>query len=134
VIAINPELSFYQIPTDMKLRNMWLHWIGRASFKSNKCHRVCSKHFVGGKKTCLHNVPTVVQKVFLPTPTKPRTTFKCVNRRDPNEDRRIINEQAEQLTSSRNKISMDQFFNGPIFFFSMDQFFTIRPEPDLAGK
>ena len=58
-----PELSFYQIPTDMKLRNMWLHWIGRASFKPNKCHRVCSKHFVGGKKTCLHNVPTVVQKV-----------------------------------------------------------------------
>ena len=101
----NPELSFYQIPTDMKLRNMWLHWIGRASFKPNKCHRVCSKHFVGGKKTCLHNVPTVVQKVLLPTPTKPRTTFKCVNRRDPNEDRRIINEQAEQLTSSRNKIS-----------------------------
>ena len=101
----NPEISFYQIPTDMKLRNMWLHWIGRASFKPNKCHRVCSKHFVGGKKTCLHNVPTVVQKVLLPTPTKPRTTFKCVNRRDPNEDRRIINEQAEQLTSSRNKIS-----------------------------
>jgi TolA-binding protein len=45
------------------------------------------------------------QKVLLPTPTKPRTTFKCVNRRDPNEDRRIINEQAEQLISSRNKIS-----------------------------
>ena len=60
----NPELSFYQIPTDMKLRNMWLHWIGRASFKPNKCHRVCSKHFVGGKKTCLHNVPTVVHKKF----------------------------------------------------------------------
>jgi hypothetical protein len=46
-----------------------------------------------------------VQKILLPTPTKPRTTFKCVNRRDPNEDRRIINEQAEQQTSSRNKIS-----------------------------
>ena len=27
----NPELSFYLIPTDMKLRNMWLHWIGRAT-------------------------------------------------------------------------------------------------------
>ena len=28
----NPELSFYQIPTDKKLRKMWLHWIGRVNF------------------------------------------------------------------------------------------------------
>ena len=33
--------------------------------------RVCSKHFVGGKKTCLHNVPTIVQKLLLPTQPKP---------------------------------------------------------------
>lgn len=76
----NPELSFYQIPTDKKLRKMWLHWIGRANFTPGKHHRVCSKHFVGGKKTCLHNVPTVVQKLLLPTQAKPRTTFKCRNR------------------------------------------------------
>jgi hypothetical protein len=51
-----------------------------------------------------HSKPWI--RPWLPTPTKPKTTFKCVNRlRDPNEDRRIINEQAEQLTSSRNKIS-----------------------------
>ena len=62
----NPELTFYQIPTDKKLRKMWLHWIGRANFKPNKYHRVCSKHFVGGKKTCLHKTPTVVQKQLLP--------------------------------------------------------------------
>ena len=23
----NPELSFYQIPTDTELRNVWLHWL-----------------------------------------------------------------------------------------------------------
>ena len=85
VIAIlkkNRELSFYQIPTDTKLREVWLHWIGRESFTPNKYHRVCSKHFVGGKKTCLHNIPTVqVQKLLQPTPeptpTKPRTTSEC---------------------------------------------------------
>ena len=54
----NPKLSYYQIPTDKKLRKMWLHWIGRANFTPNNHHRVCSKHFVGGNKTCLHNVPT----------------------------------------------------------------------------
>ncbi|CAB4009571.1 THAP domain-containing 11, partial [Paramuricea clavata] len=76
----NPELSYYQIPTDKKLRKMWLHWIGRANFTPNNHHRVCSKHFVGGKKTCLHNVPTIVQKLLLPTKPKPRTTSKCRNR------------------------------------------------------
>ena len=30
------------------------------------------------KKKQMCNVPTVVQNVLLPTPTKPRTTFKCV--------------------------------------------------------
>ncbi len=29
----NPELSFYQIPSDNKQRKMWLHRIGRANFK-----------------------------------------------------------------------------------------------------
>ena len=32
---------------------------------------------MGGKKTCLHNVPTIVQKLLLPTQSKPRTTSKC---------------------------------------------------------
>ena len=63
---------------------------------------------MGGKKTCLHNIPTVqVQKRLLPTPeptpaTKPRTTSKCVIRTNPNEDRPIIN---EQLVSAKNQIS-----------------------------
>ena len=61
---------------------------------------------MGGKKTCLHNIPTVqVQKLLLPTPeptpTKPRTS-KCLNRTNPNEDRPIIN---EQLVSAWNQIS-----------------------------
>ena len=103
----NPELSFYQIPTDTKLRDRWLHWIGRESFTPNKYHRVCSKHFVGGKRTCLHNIPTLqVQKLLQPTPeptpTKPSTTSECLNRTNPNEDRPIIN---EQLVSARNQIS-----------------------------
>ncbi len=59
----NPELSFYQIPSDIKLRKTWLHWIGRASFKPKNHDRVCLKDFISGKKTCLHNVPTLVEKI-----------------------------------------------------------------------
>ena len=76
----NPELSYYKIPNDKKLRRMWLHWIGRANFKPKNHHRVCSKHFIGGKKTCLHNTPTLVEKLLLLTQVKPRTTYKCRNR------------------------------------------------------
>ena len=76
----NPEPSYHKIPNDKKLRRMWLHWIGRANFKPKNHHRVCSKHFIGGKKTCLHNTPTLVEKLLLPTQAKPRTTYKCRNR------------------------------------------------------
>ena len=46
-----------------KLRRIWLHWIGRANFKPKNYHRVCSKHFIGGKKTCLHNLPAQEQHI-----------------------------------------------------------------------
>ena len=65
----NPELSYYKIPNDKKLRRMWLHWIERANFKPKNHHKVCSKHFIGGKKTCLHNTPTLVEKLLLLTHT-----------------------------------------------------------------
>ena len=53
----NLELSFhYRFPADRKLRKMWLHWVGKANFVPNKYyHKVCSRHFEGGKKTCLHS-------------------------------------------------------------------------------
>ena len=84
----NPELSFYQFPTDRKLRKMWLHWVGRANFVQNKYHKVCSRHFEGGK-TCLHNIPIIVPKLILPTPTKPRPTPKCRDRAITKQEYRI---------------------------------------------
>ena len=52
-----PKLSFYKFPKNAQLKKAWLHWIGRAHFKPNEHHRVCSTHFEGGKKTYLGNVP-----------------------------------------------------------------------------
>ena len=40
----NPELSYYKIPNDKKLRRVWLHWIGRANFKP-KNHQSLFKTF-----------------------------------------------------------------------------------------
>ncbi|XP_028407187.1 uncharacterized protein LOC114529576 [Dendronephthya gigantea] len=74
-------LSFYQIPKEKKLEKKWLHWIGRSGFIPNKYHRVCSKHFVGGKKTCLNNTPCLVQKLLMPKQPNPRTTSKCRDRK-----------------------------------------------------
>ena len=98
----NPELSFHQIPTDKKLRKMWLHWIERANFTPNNHHGVCSKHFVGGKKTCLHNVPTIVQKLLLLTQPKPRTTSKFRNRNNTIEESHEIEDKP---TTREDRIS-----------------------------
>ena len=84
----NPEQSFYKISVEKNLRKKWLHWIGRAYFIPKSYHHVnCSKHFVGGKKDCRDNIPTLVQKLIHPTPTTPRPIFKCRERDCPaNED------------------------------------------------
>lgn len=54
----NPSLSFHRFPKDQRLRNTWIHRIGRSAFTPNDHHRVCSEHFPDGKKTYLNNIPT----------------------------------------------------------------------------
>ncbi|XP_028407181.1 uncharacterized protein LOC114529570 [Dendronephthya gigantea] len=98
----NPELSFYKIPSDKNVRKQWLHWIGRANFVPSSYHRVCSEHFVGGKKTCLNNLPKRVEKLLKLTPTKPRTTSKCRERDYPSEDI-PQNDQPNELTLLRDE-------------------------------
>ncbi|XP_057298372.1 uncharacterized protein LOC130629250 [Hydractinia symbiolongicarpus] len=71
----NPELSFYVIPKDEKLRQIWLGKISRKDFKPSVAHRVCSAHFVGGKKTYMNNIPTIVPKTIKPSVTIPRKTL-----------------------------------------------------------
>ena len=61
----NKELSFYVIPKDKALRKQWLVNISRKDFKATNLHRVCSSHFVGGKKAYMNNVPTIVLKMLL---------------------------------------------------------------------
>ena len=51
----NPELSYYVIPNGnskekQELRKRWLHLISRKNFHPGPGHRVCSEHFVGGKR------------------------------------------------------------------------------------
>ena len=47
---VNKGLSFYVIPKEPVLRKTWLHMICRKNFNPTSGHRVCSVHFVGGKK------------------------------------------------------------------------------------
>lgn len=71
----NPELSYYIIPKDVKLRKRWLSMISRKDFKPSSSHRVCSAHFKNGKKTYMDNVPTIVPKTVKLTKTTPRKTL-----------------------------------------------------------
>ena len=81
----NPELSFYNFPNgksqeSKNLRKAWIHLVSRKNFSPTSGHRVCSKHFPGGKKHYMNRLPTIVPKTIRPTPTKPRSTTKARNR------------------------------------------------------
>lgn len=60
------ELRFYTFPKDSTQREIWLKNISRAgvsgcfsTFQPTTGHRVCSVHFVGGRKTYNIRVPTL---------------------------------------------------------------------------
>ena len=79
-------LSFYSIPNGKSkekqdLRRRWLFMISRQNFDNPGIgHRVCSKHFVGGRKTYMNNVPTIVPKNKGKKQQQPRVTIKARNR------------------------------------------------------
>ena len=54
--------------------------ISRVGFKPTVGHRVRSKHFEGGKKTYLDNVPTITPKMANKTQPQPRATIRASNR------------------------------------------------------
>ncbi|XP_054627511.1 THAP domain-containing protein 11 [Dunckerocampus dactyliophorus] len=60
------DLRFYTFPKDNTLRELWLRNISRAgvsgcfsTFQPTTGHRVCSVHFVGGRKTYSIRVPSL---------------------------------------------------------------------------
>ena len=62
------HLSFYSFPDGKSkekqlLRKKWLQMVSRKDFvPTNGGYRVCLKHFPGGKKTYINNVPTLIPK------------------------------------------------------------------------
>ena len=79
-------LSFYGIPNGkskekQELRRRWLNMISRENFDNPGIgHRVCSKHFVGGRKTYMNNIPTIVPKNKGKKQQQLRVTTKARNR------------------------------------------------------
>ena len=56
------------------MRKIWLNQISRKDFVSNGGHRICAKRFIGGRKSYMNNVPTIVPKTIKPPEVKPRKT------------------------------------------------------------
>ena len=82
----NNELSFYVIPSEKTLRQKWLNAISRMDFKPTAYHRVCSAHFVGGRKTYTNNVPTIVPKSLKLSVPKKRDSANSFGLRTRNTD------------------------------------------------
>ena len=99
----NPELCFYVIPNGVSkskqdLRKKWLHMISRKDFCPGPGHRVCSEHFVGGKKTYTNNVPVIVPKNKNRKENKERKTVKSRTRTFELKSTGEIGEQNEEVT------------------------------------
>ena len=69
---VNKGLSVNVILKEPVFRKKWLYMIYRKNFNPTSRHRVCSEHFVGGKKTYENNAPTIVPKTFKPIVFKER--------------------------------------------------------------
>ena len=56
----NPELSFYKIPKNPELKKKWVQLLKRKGVREpGPSHKVCSMHFVEGKKIYTNNIPTI---------------------------------------------------------------------------
>ncbi|XP_012561205.2 uncharacterized protein LOC105846729 [Hydra vulgaris] len=70
------NLSFYAFSSkDKNLRKIKLYKISRRDFKPTLTQRVCSKHFEGGKKTCMNKIPTILPKTVKLYVEKVRDTY-----------------------------------------------------------
>ncbi len=64
------ELSFYKFPRDVTMKDRWRNAIKQKDFIPGEHHRVCSKHFQGGRKMGQVIVPAIFP--LLPQPKAPR--------------------------------------------------------------
>ncbi len=56
----NPELSFHKIPKNPELKKKWMRLLKRKGVREpGPSYRVCSMHFLEGKKTYTNNIPTI---------------------------------------------------------------------------
>lgn len=110
----NPQLSFHKFPKEKKLRQSWVHWIGRKEFYPNEYHRVCSEHFPGGKKTYENNIPSISPKLIKPKQSQPRTTFKCRER--------------VPLSDANNQVAENPFMNSVVVDTGVENSDDLRQE------
>uniref|UniRef100_A0A8C6S5E0 THAP-type domain-containing protein n=1 Tax=Neogobius melanostomus TaxID=47308 RepID=A0A8C6S5E0_9GOBI len=62
-----PNVSFYHIPADQDRRRRWIAAINRKDWQPSKYSRICSEHFLQGKKSQDPLSPDYVPSVFAHT-------------------------------------------------------------------
>ena len=68
---------------------------------------MCSKHFPGGKKTCMNNLPTLTPKTAKAKPVIPRQTTKARNKTAPTISRHLTKEDIAVGGSTDNNDEVD---------------------------
>ena len=63
------------------MRKICLNKVSQKDFVPNDGHRICTKHFTGGRKNCMNNGLTIVPKTIKPAGVKPRKTCASEGKR-----------------------------------------------------
>ncbi len=111
----NKEFSFHKFPKDKVLKEKWINAIKRKEFVSSDSHRVCSKHFNGGRKCSISDIPVIFP--LLPRSKtrkrpKPRDGIPPLKRKKtevalPTEGTSTNNEDVEVLTAINTNENVD---------------------------
>ena len=119
------KLVFHKIPVNKEQRKAWIHTVskGREAFDPPKNFKVCSNHFIDGKKANRSNPdPTLFLTIStntLPTPNKKRPPHKprLLNVKPPKEKMRLNYVASEQIVASstiaENKTTNFDNFSSP---------------------
>ena len=115
----HPELQFYRLPKDTALRKKWTRAIGRKHLVITDNTRLCSKHFIGGKRSLDETSPSYCPSIFRPSIT--RTEVKRKTRNSAKSE--LIPPLDYSRKNRKSKFKVSHVFS---FMKSFDELFSFR--------
>ena len=106
------NIQFYRIPKEKELRKIWLLRIRRKQFKPTANTRLCSEHFVGGRRSMDPNSASYFPSVFFHSHNKSNGGRNTLRSRKAIP----IDQRGDHKPKVKRKLKMvGAFFYNPVF-------------------